>query len=281
MTRRLYLAYGSNLNVSQMRRRCPRARKLETIWLDDAKLVFRGVADLEFSEGSVTPCGLWVISSEDEASLDRYEGVAQGLYEKKMVPLDNGEEALVYLMTSNGISPPSRFYYDTIASGYRDFGIDLAPLKAALQHSYTNKQETTATRNRRAKAIQRGQFVQQPRPAADAMVQDIERVASDIERAPRGEFNKRSSDTQEITYTSSTSTSTSTTTVGRPLEGYNYSDAARRNTKAKGKGGKRVYTEEEIREIADRARKNHRPRNANTGKRQNLADWLADKQNRA
>ena len=41
-TRRYYLAYGSNLNVPQMRRRCPTATILGTAKLRGWELLFRG-----------------------------------------------------------------------------------------------------------------------------------------------------------------------------------------------------------------------------------------------
>ena len=39
---KIYLAYGSNLNLAQMRYRCPAARALATTTVEDWKLVFRG-----------------------------------------------------------------------------------------------------------------------------------------------------------------------------------------------------------------------------------------------
>lgn len=146
---KLYLAYGSNLNKSQMRRRCSTARALGTVMLNDAKLVFRGAADAIYSPGDKVPCGVWRLFPDDEAALDRAEGIRSGHYAKEMVELDNGDEALLYVMTSQGICPPSQYYFDTIAQGYRDFGLDLGYLHVALQHSYLEKEHDAWTHARR------------------------------------------------------------------------------------------------------------------------------------
>ena len=47
----LYFAYGSNLNLHQMLGRCPAAKPLGRFDLDDARLVFCGVADVEYADG--------------------------------------------------------------------------------------------------------------------------------------------------------------------------------------------------------------------------------------
>ncbi len=75
----LYIAYGSNLNLSQMQQRCPTARVIGALEIKDYELVFRGsrysaVGTIEPCEGSNVPILLWGIQPEDEKSLDRYEG---------------------------------------------------------------------------------------------------------------------------------------------------------------------------------------------------------------
>ena len=148
---KLYLAYGSNLAKSQMRRRCPSARALGSIMLKDAKLVFRGVADVIYSAGSQVPVGVWRIYRDDEEALDRYEGIRSGYYSKELVELDDGSEALLYVMNSKGIYPPTQQYYDIVRQGYRDFGLDMDYLHKALAESYERKKPTEATERRRAK----------------------------------------------------------------------------------------------------------------------------------
>lgn len=153
---KLYLAYGSNMNKAQMARRCPNAKPLRAIIIDDARLVFRGVADIEFCQGASVPVVLWSITAACERELDKYEGVAAGVYEKREIPLDNGETALTYVMCKPGIAPPTRDYYERIKQGYNDFGLDLEPLEVALKHSHVKQQHSAETRRRLARNIASG-----------------------------------------------------------------------------------------------------------------------------
>ena len=69
---RLYIAYGSNLNLPQMERRCPTAKVVGTSEIKNYELLFRGVATVEPKEGASVPVLLWKIEALDEAALDRY-----------------------------------------------------------------------------------------------------------------------------------------------------------------------------------------------------------------
>lgn len=138
--RRLYFAYGSNLNLAQFCRRCPAALQVSRATLDGWVLVFKGVAD-------VVPCddpralvqgALYEITDECEEALDRYEGFPV-LYRKERIlaTLPDGEqvEAMVYVMNRTGILPPAYGYYWTISEGFRDWGIGEGTLKNALARS--------------------------------------------------------------------------------------------------------------------------------------------------
>lgn len=145
--KQLYFAYGSNLNVEHMARRCPRAKKVGKFTLPKAKLVFRGVADVVYHPREKCVGGLWEITRECEKALDRYEGVRAGLYRKvylavKRRGVPEEESVLVYVMNSDGIMPPFDDYLAVIEDGYRDFGLDLAYLGRAVEHSYKAKDRT-------------------------------------------------------------------------------------------------------------------------------------------
>lgn len=148
----LYWAYGSNLNINQMRRRCPKARMRGPLIVNDAALVFRGVADVTVREGSQVQGGLWLITRECEEELDRYEGVSSGFYVKRYFRLrinKQVKDCLFYQMRAReGIQPPSEGYYASIAQGYKDFGLDLAALDQALQEAWGNKEITPALYDR-------------------------------------------------------------------------------------------------------------------------------------
>ena len=78
MEKRYYIAYGSNLNIRQMRMRCPSARIIGTSEIPDYELLFKGsktgsYLTIEPKDGSTVPVAAWEVTAEDEAALDRYE----------------------------------------------------------------------------------------------------------------------------------------------------------------------------------------------------------------
>lgn len=141
--RRLYAAYGSNLNLEQMSQRCPTAQVVGTSVLKDWRLLFRGgrigaVATVEYFHGGKVPILLWQIQPQDETALDRYEGWPS-LYRKDMVRVRlNGKtvEVMIYIM--NEVVPygqPSPSYFDTISIGYASAGFDNGILHQAVLDS--------------------------------------------------------------------------------------------------------------------------------------------------
>ena len=133
----IYLAYGSNLHIEHMQRRCPTAKVLGTSVLHSYRLVFNGVATIEPDPDRSVPVLLWDIQPADEIPLDRYEGFPH-LYRRETVQVElDGKtvDAMVYIMNSEGVSPPSSLYYDVIFDGYLMNGLDTAPLEQARAES--------------------------------------------------------------------------------------------------------------------------------------------------
>ena len=130
----LYFAYGSNLDKSQMRYRCPNATPIKSIALDKHKLVFRIYADIQFDDNSIIFGGLWNITEDCEKALDRYEGVKRNLYRKKYF-LYHGEKVLYYKMNDDYISQPYLDYAIVIRKGYNDFHLPLDPLLKSIKES--------------------------------------------------------------------------------------------------------------------------------------------------
>ena len=105
MSKRLYVAYGSNLNIRQMKYRCPGAKLYGTGVIEDYELQFKGqphgaFATIAPKEGASVPVAVWDISEKNEQALDRYEGYPSH-YFKQNVPVQlDGEEvnAMVYIM---------------------------------------------------------------------------------------------------------------------------------------------------------------------------------------
>lgn len=146
---KLYVAYGSNMNLEQMSHRCPKAKAVGTAILKDYKLTFRGrykgVANIEPSNENSVPIVLWEITEECETALDLYEGYPN-LYIKKEVEVTIGDEsktAMVYVMAkeyTDMVAAPTEYYFNVIASGYSDNGIDLKPLQTAYSECLSELQ---------------------------------------------------------------------------------------------------------------------------------------------
>ena len=141
---RLYIAYGSNLNLPQMAFRCPTAEVAGKSELKGYELLFRGgrrgaVATVEPKDGGSVPVLLWKIREADEEALDRYEGYPH-FYEKQMMEVElDGKpvSAMVYVMTpGHEFGIPSDYYADVIREGYETAGFDLQSLEDAIDHAY-------------------------------------------------------------------------------------------------------------------------------------------------
>jgi hypothetical protein len=190
---KLYIAYGSNLNKRQMRIRCPGAKSLGWFFLKDARLVFRGVADIEFKKGEKVPVGLWRISTQNEATLDHYEGVDGGMYYKDERIIINYKgrptPVLVYLMNSEGVYPPSDHYANAIREGYKNFGLPEKYLDNAIEQSFNKEpdEQTTARRARQKKDPVHAKLVKVP----EAVVKwRLEKKAA-LEKSRWAEFDAR------------------------------------------------------------------------------------------
>lgn len=89
MEKRYYIAYGSNLNLRQMKMRCPTAKVMGTAVIKDYELLFKGsltgaYLTIEPKKGSEVPVAVWTVTETDEKALDRYEGCPVFYYKKDM-----------------------------------------------------------------------------------------------------------------------------------------------------------------------------------------------------
>ena len=76
--KKYYIAYGSNLNVQQMRYRCPGARVVGISSIRDYELLYKGsktgsYLTIEKKKGSIVPVAVWEVTADDEKRLDAYE----------------------------------------------------------------------------------------------------------------------------------------------------------------------------------------------------------------
>lgn len=143
MKRKQYVAYGSNLNIDQMTKRCPGAQLEGVGVIKNYELQFKGrdtsaFATISPKAGSETPIAVWSITESDERWLDRYEGYPTH-YFKEDVPVEvNGKtfNAMAYVMNLRAdFAIPSPYYYGIVAQGYEDCGLDKSVLEDAVSDS--------------------------------------------------------------------------------------------------------------------------------------------------
>lgn len=151
MQKRYYIAYGSNLNIRQMRMRCPNATILGTANLTGWELLFKGsktgsYLTIEECKDGIVPVVIWEVTAPDETALDRYEGFPTFYYKKdiklKYKGIRTGKRrtvtAFAYIMhEERPIGIPSNFYMRTCLEGYDTFYFD----KSILLDAYDKCRE--------------------------------------------------------------------------------------------------------------------------------------------
>ena len=138
---KLYIAYGSNLNLAQMAARCPSASVYAKGILNNWELIYRGSktnahATITRKQGSFVPVLVWEIQPTDEYSLDIYEGYPRYYLKKDIMVTIAGKKkkAMVYIMDEKQLpGRPSSQYIKTILQGYIDNNMDMGILKKSLE----------------------------------------------------------------------------------------------------------------------------------------------------
>ena len=130
----LYFAYGSNLNLFQMKRRCKDSIFLKKINLKDFRLTFRSkyrAADIEPKKNSIVPGGLFEISKSDEKKLDVYEDFP--ILYKKHYFYYYGKKVMTYTMVKKSVFKyPTEKYLNIVKKGYKNCRLDNKFLNKAL-----------------------------------------------------------------------------------------------------------------------------------------------------
>lgn len=138
---KLYIAYGSNLNLAQMAARCPSANVYAKGVLNNWELVYRGRktnshATIIRKQGYTVPVLVWEIQPTDEHYLDIYEGYPNYYFKKDIMVTIAGrkKKAMVYIMNEKQMpGRPSTQYIKTILQGYLDNNMDIDILKKSLE----------------------------------------------------------------------------------------------------------------------------------------------------
>ena len=131
----LYFAYGSNLNLFQMKRRCKDSVFLKKYELKGYKLNFRSkyrAADIEKNKNSLVPGALYEISKSDEKKLDVYEDYPI-LYKKLYFTYYNKTVMTYIMVNKTEFRYPTERYLNVVKRGYKDCKLDMKYLKIALQ----------------------------------------------------------------------------------------------------------------------------------------------------
>lgn len=142
---KIYVAYGSNMNIHRMAKSCPFAKVLGVGELEDYKLTFRGkrrgVANIERCKGQRTPVVLWKVNCNWAKFLDKFANISPKYVRKEVkVKFRNSTiDAAVFVIADKYCefpAKPSQCYIDTMLQGYDEHGIIKDGLFNAIQDVY-------------------------------------------------------------------------------------------------------------------------------------------------
>jgi len=125
-TKILYFAYGSNMDVERMKKRCPDAKKLSdgTLHGWDAFFDEDGVASIKKSTKNDYVNGVvWEIKKSDIKILDKKEGVKVGDYKESHVNVktpDGIKKCLVYIALDKKPGKPKKEYVKLVKKGEKE-----------------------------------------------------------------------------------------------------------------------------------------------------------------
>ncbi|MDD4754209.1 MAG: gamma-glutamylcyclotransferase [Desulfitobacteriaceae bacterium] len=128
---KLYFAYGSNMDESQMAHRCPTAKLVGQACLNGYRFIIndRGVASIIRNDDSFVDGILWSVFPVDEEALDHYEGISSNFYFKTEITAENiqtGEQcsAMVYIASDDSLGQPYPGYLERIIKAADKFRFD-------------------------------------------------------------------------------------------------------------------------------------------------------------
>ncbi len=151
MQRILYFSYGSNMNLKQMRERCPEHKKIGIGYMPDAEICFPsfyeswngGVAGYKNSPGSKMWGVLFELSQSDLDNLRVFEGYVHGreahlnAYNEVVIDVHHETEkvqCMTYEVLVTGNFRPSLRYLQTIIQGAEDNNLPEEYIAGLSQH---------------------------------------------------------------------------------------------------------------------------------------------------
>ena len=131
----LYFAYGANMNVGAMAGRCPRSKALGLARLARHRLAVmrEGWLTVARDPRSAVHGVLWDLALADVAALDRYEGLAHGLYAKLTQPVVTNRgprQAIVYVGANAGPGAARPGYIADIVAAARSWPLPAEAIEA-------------------------------------------------------------------------------------------------------------------------------------------------------
>ncbi len=120
----LYFAYGANMDAAAMALRCPVSRLIGGGHLPGYRFIImrEGYASVMRAPSRTVWGVLWELALDDVPALDRYEGVAGGLYVKATLPVrapGGMKRALIYLGGSTVPGRPRPGYLEAVLAAAR------------------------------------------------------------------------------------------------------------------------------------------------------------------
>jgi len=127
----LYFAYGANLNLRGMKRRCPKAVPRGAAVLKGYRLEFRLYATIVPDAKAVVQGALYTLTPTCWRALDEFEGKEYDKITITVETTDGACEAFAYVMKAGARMPPSLPYFSDIQRGYSDWKLDARALRQA------------------------------------------------------------------------------------------------------------------------------------------------------
>lgn len=126
---RYYFAYGANMDLDTMYKRCPYVKFIEAGELKGYRFIInkRGVASIVLDKDSSVFGIIWTITENDEGFLDHYEGVKGGWYFKHTVTVKeitdktNTYDCLVYIASDPNEGKPIEDYFTNIIKWAKNY----------------------------------------------------------------------------------------------------------------------------------------------------------------
>jgi hypothetical protein len=134
----LYFAYGSNMDRTAMRNRCPKSRAVGPARLMRHRFFIMedGYASVIRDPRRAVWGVLWDLALSDVASLDRYESVSTGLYGKSLqavISIQGPRKAMIYLGRSAKPGLPVAGYMEAVVAAAEESGLPAEYRRELLQ----------------------------------------------------------------------------------------------------------------------------------------------------